>query len=529
MDKFKFIIGFSAFSLILSACSETEVITEDNNDQTIEEVTGIKFQKLGEINIESELGESSSESPETRTPGSVDQYDRPSGNYMLDYVGLISVSTTEQPTAGQIGQIITTNYQMKSSYKEYSFKKDSENGTNNFELYYSIIEEKEVPGCTNQGVLVLASDENGSNPIKIDLSIIETEKLTDQILLNDFAYQDTEGHSITSPRGSSLFFLTYNPEVSELSSTALRLPQISKSQLPDGAFETLTDSYYPNLYDEYGDKLFVSDEMIAFADNNKIYFYTVTLARGTSGGYHMSHAFTLDKNKVNNPKMNLKRLTTIVNASFMLIDQAVWTADSYLQMSDGTPLLQESINAYKNKFGLDLSDMTCPYATIDGINTVYEVNDRTSGDNTKEPDRLLLWADGYNTVAPNGQIYPKYGTFSEKIYYALKDDVVRGLGIKGNSYSVVFPGSIGDFQNVDLNFYVTVAGVNVKITAQAPSGISFDQNKTHNIILMINAEDFANHVKAQEGYKSRTANETPAFGNSKYSTFTVPAANMVIQ
>lgn len=517
MNKLLFFIGVGAFALTMYSCSDNEININDGQEDNLVET---EFKSLGIFTFESEEGENADEEAASRTPGSVDWLDRPSSKYMLNYVGMFSanISPSDQSNPPAIGQVGSVKYEKFSDYAEYPFK------NNSLELKYNIDTEKHKQGenCTINGVLTLT---DGVNSTKVNLSVIEKEKLTDKIRLNDFYYNN----SVTNtPRGSSLYFLTYDPETA---GSALTLPEVSSGDLADGMYEKLTDTNHGVLYDEYSDKLFLSSEFLVFATESKIYFYKVILKDETQGGgYELYKTYDISSGApIQTSKLSLNRITSIVNTSFILIDQQIWTDTSYFKMKDGEPDIEASEAAYEATYGVDLREMTCSYATMDGINTVFNVNDRSSIDNTDKPGRLLLWAEGYDTVAPDGVKYNKRGEYSANVSYSLNDYKTRGLGIKGYSYSVVFKGLKDDTSGQKIDFYVTLGPednkVNIKITANInkENGIALEQNKTSNIIVMINAEKFAEAVKEIKKQASSRA------GSNEYATFEVPEGSVVVQ
>lgn len=513
MNKLKFFLGAGVLALAISSCSDNEINTEGGKGEDLVEAG---FQKLGTFTFESESGENTEEGASSRTPNSVDEYDRPSGNYPLDFVGMFSVDIADKtrPGSGDVGQVADVEYTMRSGYQEYVF--------NNNELNLSYIIEtgnnKQPEGCTINGTLTLS---DGSKHTEVQLSVIETDKLTNHIKLNDFYY---EGNNSIKPRGSSLYFSTYNPNKNTSSTNTLSLPELTSEDLGASVYKTLTDTDHSTLYDEYSDRLFLSSELLVFATKKKIYFYEVVLKEGSAGGYHLYKTYDRD-NSLQTSSLGLRRLTSIVNASFMLIDQQTWDENSYFKMSGGKGDMEASEKAYFNAYGVNLKGMTCNYATMDGINTVYDINDRTTDNNTSKIGRLVLWADGYQTTAADGNTYDKRGEYSAELSYALKEGKVRGLGIRGHSYSVVFKGDEDSTAGESINFYVTVDGVKVKVTAtiNLNNGITLEQNKTHNIMVMVNAEDFANYVK-----ELKTRGKSRA-GSNEYATFEVPAGSVVVQ
>lgn len=514
MNKLKFFLGAGVLALAISSCSDNEINTEGGKGEDLVEAG---FQKLGTFTFESESGENTEEGASSRTPNSVDEYDRPSGNYPLNFVGMFSVDITgkTRPGSDDVGQVTDVEYTMRSGYQEYFFK------NNELNLSYKIEtgSNKQPEGCTINGTLIL-SDADSRNQTEVQLSVIETDKLTDHIKLNDFYYGDNNS---IKPRGSSLYFSTYNPNQNTSSTNTLSLPKLTSEDLGD-VYNTLTDTDHSTLYDEYSDRLFLSSELLVFATEEKIYFYEVVLKEGSKGGYHLYRTYDRN-NSLQTSSLGLRRLTSIVNASFMLIDQQTWDENSYFKMSDGRGNMEASEEAYLRTYGVDLNGMTCSYATMDGINTVYNINDRTTDNNTSKIGRLVLWADGYQTAAAVGNTYDKRGEYSAELSYALKEGKVRGLGIRGHSYSVVFKGDEDSTAGESINFYVTVADVNVKVTAtiNLNKGISLEPNTTHNIMVMVNAEDFANYVKE---LKSRGKSRA---GSNEYATFEVPAGSVVVQ
>lgn len=514
MCKIQNLIGLAAVSCALFSCTESEVT--DHSEVNEHPAVASEWIKVN-MGVGVEKGTSGEEGTESRTPAAVDETDRPDSQYMLDYLGMISVSPLTQPTAQDASaqRVIDINYGPKSTYREVQFNADNE-----FEVYFQVTEdEKQYEGASVNGTLKISDSASGTDPLEVRLTLVDKDKIGSHIPLYDFYYSSES----TAPLGDSFYYLSYNPEVQTTGTTDFKpeLPQLTREDvhMSESIWQTVTGGQ--PLYDEYGDRLFQSDQLIAIADEEYIYFYDVLLVNGENGGYNLLSKLKRD-NSNNLTELSLKRLTTIVNASFILIDNQVWDESSYLAMVGGRVDQAQSEQKFKERFGIDVSDMTCPYATMDGINRVYDIIDRVSGDNTDEPVRLLLWADGYDTPAPDGRGYGKRGEYSFDKSFQLQEGVARGIGIAGKSYSVVFKGNADDNRYQNVCFYVNVDGVNIKIKAYSQNGFAFEQNKTHNVIVMVNAKDFADTVKS---YKASSSSLSRAEAG-KYIELEVPAENV---
>lgn len=513
MFKFKSIIAITAVSLSLFSCNKDEISNE--NPQSGTETTDGWIPMS--VNVTAVAGEEESDGVSSRTPEDVDDYDRPKTNYLLNYIGIISKDPTTQPTAENIGEVVDFEFTTRSAYQEHAFNAD---GTYN--PYFKIVSNPQETtasrdaGLTQSGTLHIANAQNGviaaESTTEIILTVVEKEKLKDYIVLNDLAYGKT-----SSPRGSSFYYSSYDTDNYALT---FHLPEIEKGAFDK--YDVLSEG--KALYDEYGDRLFNSDEFIAIADETYLYFYRVVNKDNVNGGYFRVAQFNLDSGDtpVNKLDLGLYRQSAIVNVSFVLVDKEMieGVSGSYVK-SDENGIVDEeaSIISFKEKYGLDLTGMTCPYATMDGILRSYQI---ASTNNTKI-GRLLLWADGYQTVAPDGKKVKKFGVFSGERGFRLKGHLVRGLGISGKSYSVVFPNSnSANQQNEPICFYVTVDNVNIRVVAASSVGLAFNMNYTYNVVVMINAADFAEAV-------SEIKNSPETRSSNEYVDFIVPSENVILQ
>lgn len=523
MIKFKNLIGITALSCAFWACSENELTNDLPSDENSGGVAEWLKVNMG-VNVEEGvMGDENAQ--EARTPASVDETDRPNKNYMLNYLGMVSVSPKVQPTIEDANsqKVKDIEYELNSHYREIKFNEDNE-----FEVYFQLEEDElQFDGASVNGVLRIAGSQNANvasqeEPLEVKLTLVDKNKLNNHIPLYDLFYSNES----TAPLGDSFYYLSYNPEVTLSEGTGFipELPELTKEQvnMSDQIWQTITGGQ--PIYDEYGDRLFQSDQVIAMADEEYIYFYEVVLVNGENGGYTLLSKFHRNGSS-NFTRLSLKRLTTIVNASFILIDKQVWDEDSYLTMADGRVDREQSEQKYFERFGVNLKGMTCPYATMDGVNLKYDITNMSSDDNTSELVRLLLWADGYDTIAPDGKKHGKKGEYSYEKAFQLDEGLARGIGIAGKSYSVIFKGNAEDNRYQNVCFYVNVDGVNIKIKAYSANGFAFNQNKTHNVIVMVNAQKFADTVKE---YKA-SANLLSRSVAKEYVELEVPAENVIIK
>lgn len=512
MFKFKSIIAITAVSLSLFSCNKDEISNENPQSGTETTAGWIPMS----VNVTAITGDETDDNASSRTPGAVDEYDRPNSSYMLNYIGITSKDPVNQPTKDNIGKIVDFTFTTRSSYQEHAFNADG-----SYNPYFQIVsteseaETGQGKESTLSGTVRIANGKDGvvfaENPTEIVLTVVDKDKLKDHILLNDLAYDKTD-----SPRGSSFYYSSY--DIDKTKELVFHLPEIQKGAFP--MYDKLAEG--APLYDEYGDRIFMSDEFIAIADESYLYFYRVVNKSNQNGGYFRVAQFKLDSGDtpVTELDLGLHRQVSIINTSFVLTDaEAVDNLPgSYVHLNEnGSVNEEESEKAFLEKYKVNIATMTCPYATMDGILTSFQF-----GADNIETGRLLLWADGYQTVAPDGKTYNKRGIYSGERGFRWNDRLVRGLGISGKSYSAVFESS-AQIQKLEyIYFYVKVDGVNIRVKAYSELGIDFDQNKTHNVTVIINAADFAEAIsEIKNSPESRSSNE--------YVDFIVPSENVILQ
>lgn len=520
MKNRKFIWSALLVSIILMSCSENDNIVEQNTPE--DTVTTDGFKILAATDFTSELGEIAEDaSTETRTPAAVDANGRPTEQYMLNYVNVLKVDR-EQPTTEDIGKFGTLSYVTGSQkFETHEF------GTGGYEVEYDIaFDTTQYNGCTRNGTVTLKYQ---NTEIPLTLTVFETSKLEQNyITINDFPYDKT-----TSPRGSSLYYLTYDPQEKDGIKT---LPTLGNDMITT-IVGTGSDG---ELHHEQADNLFVSNELIFCADDTKLYVYEIVEAEGVYGGYHKIREYDLKTTTIQRTVLNMSRLTSMISASFMLVDDAEGVYDATTSYFDGD--LESSAAKFKETFktDIDLTTIKCPYATVDGMNTIFDINDGIVSD----PGRLLLWGNGYSIVGNDGNTYGYgYGNvvenaavdllYSFPVQVGEPQKVARGIGIKGMSYCAVYRGVENDTKNQPISFYITVndGGVskNIKITGFTRNGYPMSANKATHIIMLIPAQNFVGYVESVEATVTGASNTLSRTGDNGFSEFVVPSENVFVK
>lgn len=510
MKNRKFIWTALLASMAFTACSESDRIT----DQTEQEViTSDGFKLLSSITFSSELGESESAPasvPATRTPDAVNEHGRPTSEYLLPYVNVLKTDVVNQPTAEDKGQLIELVYENQEQ-ERHNFVGGVKG---RYETLYKITEnETQVEGCSVQGTVTIKQAGSTSNGMTYKLtvfadSVIGQEKIT----TNDFPYDKAELEG--EYRGSSMRYLTFDA-LSECGTVTL--PEITNE-----AVKSIVCSDGKKLYGEQADNLFLSNELLLCADADYLYVYEVIPYDNEFGGYELLRKYKRDENEGQPTDFRMERLTAIVSASFMLVDSEDGIYDpetSYLVEGD----IKKSAEKFKTKFGtsLDLTTMECRYATLDGMNTVYNIID-PSDNNTNTPGRVLLWGDGYTVTGNSGVEYTwdMLSKLSGDVTYNLSSGEVKGIGINGMSYSAVYKGPQSATQGGLIKFYVTVGGKNIVITGIHSTGFAMNQNVAKHIILLVPAQEFA------DKYNSLSLSRS---GNNSYAELVVSGDNVIIK
>lgn len=518
MKNRKFIWSALLVSIILMSCSENDNIVEQNTPE--DTVTTDGFKILAATDFTSELGEIAEDaSTETRTPAAVDANGRPTEQYMLKYVNVLKVDR-EQPTTDDIGKFGTLSYLTGSQeFEKHEF------GTGGYEVEYNIVFDKtQYNGCTKNGKVTLKYQ---NTEIPLTLTVFETSKLKqDYITINDFPYDKTN-----SPRGSSLYYLTYDPRNDGIKT----LPTLGNNMTT--IVEPGRDG---KLYHEQADNLFVSNELIFCADDTKLYVYEIVEADSDYSGYRKIREYDLKTTTIQHTVLNMSRLTSMISASFMLVDDAEGIYDATTSYFDGD--LKSSAAKFKETFNtdIDLTTIKCPYATADGMNTVFNINDGI----VRDPGRLLLWGDGYSIVGNDGTTYGYgYGNVVENaavdLLYSFPvqagepQKVARGIGIKGMSYCAVYRGVENDTEHQPISFYITVndGGVSkkIKITGFTRNGYPMSANKSTHIIMLIPAQNFVDYVESVGATVTGASNTLSRTGDNGFSEFVVPSENVFVK
>lgn len=518
--KIKKIINLTLIATLgLASCSKN-----DDIQNTIDNTESSDFKKLASVVVDSPEGTNESEIS-TRTSASINEKYNPTSKYYLNYVNLL---------AAEVG----TNLIEKPEEENYTFTTSqlvkhefTNNPSNtNYDVYFKIIDEKTNDGGSNSGTIILSSDNiedtndtQVKNDIKIKLTTFKDADLQDLKVgeqinnINNFYF----GGNNTNGIGSVLFYLTYNPN-----DGVITLPEINKDE--DGnEYDFLNILKKGNgysvdkLYNENPDNLFVSEELLIAATNDKVYIFE-TIKNNVHNGYKLLREYDRDNSsddfiKEDRMEINMKRLTTIVNASFLIEDTYTngvdngYGGDSFYDPNDSVA----SLDTFEKRYGFRLDGMTCPYATIDGVASTFDINNK-SDKNTGNPCRVVLWAKGLEVKGPDGKSYtkePHIGTVSMKT----DSKVYWGFGANGNSYSVLFKGIIKDGNQ--LSFYTNIAGKNIIITTELYE-LTLLKNKAHNITLLVDAK------KLKEAVKPNTL-DTRANSND-FVELRVPSENLII-
>lgn len=521
MKNRKFIWSALLVSIILMSCSENDNIVEQNTPE--DTVTTDGFKILAATDFTSELGEIAEDaSTETRTPAAVDANGRPTEQYMLNYVNVLKVDR-EQPTTEDIEKFGTLSYVTGSQkFVKHEF------GTGGYEVEYNIVfDDTQYNGCTKKGTVTLKYQD--TEEISLTLTVFETSKLEQKyITINDFPYDKTD-----SPRGSSLYYLTYDPQEND---GIITLPTLGNNMITT-IVGTGSDG---ELHYEQDDNLFVSNELIFCADDTKLYVYEIVEAEGDYGGYRKIREYDLKTTTIQRTVLNMSRLTSMISASFMLVDDAEGVYDAKTSYFDGN--LESSAAKFKETFktDIDLTTIKCPYATADGMNTIFNINDGI----VSAPGRLLLWGDGYSivgnddtsygyddgNVVENASVNLLY-SFPVEVGEPLK--VARGIGIKGMSYCAVYRGVENDTRHQPISFYITVndgdVSKKIKITGFTRNGYPMPANKATHIIMLIPAQNFVNYVESVGATVTGASNTLSRTGDNGFSEFVVPSENVFVK
>ena len=521
--KTKFFIGMLAVSSLgFTACvndsDSNDIVIPDEIDKEVI-VSDIKY--LGSFSFNAELGEKDSTDAESRTPSDINSDMRPTNVYRLDKVYMMGLTPEEgqAPSESQINKVVTLTYDLnKFQIAEHKLNNHT------YKLYYRLKTSPTAPGFSRQGKVEISTDPQLKNPISINLSVFSLEdlKLT-QIPLNKFGFGAVESEKL---RGDILRYTSYHPqddnlfrkgtsineEETELSGRYAFLPEMPAKYdfLKDPAFAISN-----NLVSECEDRYFSGNEFLVASDGEKIYMLETIQVASNNGGYFLRRTYPnteVTPLPATPSYLAFNRLTTVINASFIFMDE-----DKTTYFDKGSEA--KTIANFKNQYGVDLSDLACPYATIDGVNTRFYINQHKVADNVANRGRLVLWAKDYKVKDVAGNIHTKYGKPSMKILY--KHGIIEkaGYGIEGSSYSVAFKGNQNDTKGMNITFWVEVDGVKVKVEVpmHPQAGITFSKNVAHHIICYVPAKAFSEYVKELKAQKGNSR----ANGADEYATFTL--------
>lgn len=527
IKNFISIAFISTFGLI--SCSKESVSSVEVNEPEKSE-----FKKLATINIASTEG-TNQEIADSRTPGSINSNGYPTDIYYKSYVNLI---TTE---ADGTHNEVTHNFEVIDEEQRYY----------NYDVYYKFIDGLEHDNeISDKGTISLASKKDGSNSINIKLTSFLKKDLEKLENTGDKLY----GLDNVSEKGSILYYLSYVPtEVGQADENNVRkliLPTIVDSKY-NFLLTTNNPENYTSLYNEIEDDYFLSKEILISATEEYIYVLeTIKNETDSNNGYRLLRRYDItkeDNDKIHRMKIDMSRLTTIINASFVINDthssvsSPVDEANSYYKEDN----IESSIDNFESLYvnnrvnnKVDLGEMQCPYATIDGIPSVYRINDTTEN-NTTDPCRFVLWAKDLVVTGIDGNQYDKKATFGNVSIFDTMHKEYSGLGIQGNSYSVCFKGSLKSGSL--LCFYVTVPysykdnatsttnNINILISTKMhfSDGSTFNlvQNTLHHFTLLVDAKVLGKTIADMINQQASGASRA---NSNDFVELRVPSENLII-
>lgn len=511
MKNNKIILCAFLASMAFASCSENEFVHEQPGQGV---VTEDGFKLLSSISFTSELGDSE-DAPATRTPAAVNEQGRPTGEYLLPYVNVLKTDVSNQPTAADKGHLVELGY-TNAEQERHDFRGGVKG---QYDVLYKITENAtQDAGCSVQGTITLKQAGSTSDGLTYTLTVFADDVVGKaKITSNDFPYGRVSNGIY---RGSSMRYLTYNALTETQSAGTVTLPEIT-----DEAIKSIVCKDGKALYGEQADNLFLSNELLFCADADNIYVYEVIPYDNEFGGYNLLRTYSRNENVSQPTAFKMERLTAIVSASFILVDEEDETfnpATSYFVEGN----LNASADKFKTKFGtdLDLTTMECRYATLDNMHTVYNINNRDDN-NTNTPGRVLLWGDGYSVTGNNGVEYTwdMISELSADLSYNLSNGAAKGVGIEGMSYSAVYKGPQSATKGGPVKFYVTVGGKNIVVTGIHSSGFAMNQNVAKHIILLVPAQAFADFYNGLANAPSTRS------GDNEYAEFVVPSENVIFK
>lgn len=509
--KIKNILSFVLVSVLgLISCSKDNVNSDMGGGQ--EET---KFKKLASVNIGAAEG-NKEEMPESRTAGSINDAGKPTKIYYENFVNLLSLDVTDNISENNINECINYSFE-KYDYGTHNFKNYS------YDLYYHIKEESKNATGSNSGIITLSTSPNpdDENQIDVRLTVFKKEDLENLKLVEfeDMIYKlHNFDFSVDKPMGTVLYYLNYNP----FDNNSVFLPELNETEVIN-KYSFLKDYEEQKLYNESESEYFVSKELLIAATDEKVYVLeTQKNVIEQERGYKLLRMYEREKTEdqdVSRMKIDMSRLTTLINASLIINDtypDENNSENSYFVDGDIT----ESENRFLEKFEVNLKGMECYYATIDGIQNVYHINS-LKDNNTEGNERMVLWAKDNKVIGIDGKEYDKLPTYG-KVNMIEGERAFSGLGFKGNSYSVGFKGYIEN--GSQLRFYTTIAGVNLIIYTKM-KGFILEQNVLYQLTLLVKAESLK---KAIEDILSKPAPEASRTNGNGFIEIEVPSENLII-
>lgn len=542
--KKNYILGvFAVASLGLAACSQDEEIVNVEEPNQEEQVQP-EFKLLTKYQPEIYMGNGEKNETVSRTKNDIDELYRPSQVYGLDYIYMLGLESATQPNELNIGEVLVPNYK---TGKSAQVKKHMLTGSS-YELYYALGSDIQDNSTSNKatsasksGTIYLSQNPGAdlSDCVAVKLSVFLSDDLQKaegikRIPLNKFAYEAKKAGVVTGDlKGSVIRYSSYDPQnvgdvvdYNDPSTRYISLPSFT-DPTPSNML-TGKNGWQKNLVTECQDQYFYGSEFLVALDGDKLYLLREDpYLDEDQGGYYKVSEYDTNKTNENvgEPEMLLlSRITSIVNASFIFVDEDP-NAKQYLVEDD--PIT--TIANFKKQYGVDLTDLACPYAALDGVNSRFFINKPAGRQiNSDTQARLILWAKGCPFTAVNGKKYDKLPEASTKINYDFgsqnQSSTRVGYGMEGQSFSVVFQGVENDLKGQNVMFWVTVDGV--KLLMKAPlRGLALSKNVAQHIVVFVPANRFAKEVKT---LKSGTVLSSRTNGEG-YATFELPADCVTIQ
>lgn len=467
-------------AMSFAACNNEDIMSEQpGTDNTVPDyVKDLEFHDLITMEASTEEGTSNSQNSSqgigSRAPENVTENGRPKGVYPLDYLYFVVTNPTKQPTQG--GSIADLEPELASCTQfavngEFSlqFAEDQGNIKDKNGIY------------SDQGKIWIKLP-NG-NFVPVNLSVTNKDLVgNEQIPLNNLAFDYME-----APRGSSIYYTSYDvnlPEFTSVTKSSWLTYDFSDNETAYDLWLDMRESYSigftdpvktPKMNVEFGDKLFVGNELMAFAKDGQIYVYEVT-ANGIHSGYNLQYAFS-SGDELHKAEISMKRLTATVNASF------TFTGD-YAKNATSQTSVEELFDELEASIGFDLEGMDCPYATIDGLSLYYNPN---TGETSENAGRVLLW----DYDSENKEWRTSCNCKPANVSYSLNNGQgsAIGVGILGNAHAFVFPTK--DLSGYVLSFWVNLPekyNAWIRIDAEFPKDMGLDQNANTQLVALVPSE-----------------------------------------